>query len=226
MEWNDKGYLLSKNKYNENSIIVEIFTLDHGKTSGIIFGASSKKIKNYLEIGNKLHVNYNYKNENRLGYFKVEIIKATSPLFFDDKKRLLCINSAINLIKILTVDLQKNKSIYELIESFFVFLSENDWVARYILWELQLLKLLGYDLELKNLVNKEIINDEIIYFVEKNSKKKIIPNFLIDLNYEKLDIKIILSGLQLVGDYLEKSILKPNNMNYPSSRTNFINLLK
>ena len=205
MEWNDKGYLLSKNKYNENSIIVEIFTLDHGKTSGIIFGASSKKIKNYLEIGNKLHVNYNYKNENRLGYFKVEIIKATSPLFFDDKKRLLCINSAINLIKILTVDLQKNKSIYELIESFFVFLSENDWVARYILWELQLLKLLGYDLELKNLVNKEIINDEIIYFVEKNSKKKIIPNFLIDLNYEKLDIKIILSGLQLVGDYLEKS---------------------
>ena len=226
MEWNDKGYLLSKNKYNENSIIVEIFTLDHGKTSGIIFGASSKKIKNYLEIGNKLHVNYNYKNENRLGYFKVEIIKATSPLFFDDKKRLLCINSAINLIKILTVDLQKNKSIYELIESFFVFLSENDWVARYILWELQLLKLLGYDLELKNLVNKEIINDEIIYFVEKNSKKKIIPNFLIDLNYEKLDIKIILSGLQLVGDYLEKSILKPNNINYPSSRLHFVSLLK
>ena len=77
----------------------------------------------------------------------------------------------------MTVDLQKNKSIYELIESFFVFLSENDWVARYILWELQLLKLLGYDLELKNLVNKEIINDEIIYFVEKNSKKKLFQIF-------------------------------------------------
>ena len=61
MIWNDTGYLLSKNKYNENSIIVEIFSENHGKCSGIIFGASSKKIKSYLEIGNKLHLNYTSK---------------------------------------------------------------------------------------------------------------------------------------------------------------------
>ena len=91
--------MLSKNKYNENSIIVEIFTLDHGKTSGIIFGASSKKIKNYLEIGNKLHVNYNYKNENRLGYFKVEIIKATSPLFLTIKKDYCVLIQQLILLK-------------------------------------------------------------------------------------------------------------------------------
>ena len=49
MNWDDKGYLISKNKYNENSLIAEIFTKQHGKVSGIIFGATSKKIKNYLE---------------------------------------------------------------------------------------------------------------------------------------------------------------------------------
>ena len=43
MIWDDKGFLLSKIKYNENSIISEFFTLEHGKISGIIFGASSKK---------------------------------------------------------------------------------------------------------------------------------------------------------------------------------------
>ena len=31
MNWNDSGFLLSKNKYNENSIIAEIFTEHHGK---------------------------------------------------------------------------------------------------------------------------------------------------------------------------------------------------
>ena len=46
MNWNDSGFLLSKNKYNENSIIAEIFTENYGKHSGLIFGASSKKIKN------------------------------------------------------------------------------------------------------------------------------------------------------------------------------------
>ena len=79
MHWDDIGYLISKNKYNENSVIADFFTEDHGKCSGIIFGATSKKIKNYLQIGNKLHLNYNYKSENKIGYFKAEILKAYSP---------------------------------------------------------------------------------------------------------------------------------------------------
>ena len=66
MNWDDTGFLLSKNKYNENSLIVEVFTKNHGKTSGIIFGGLSKKIKNYLQIGNQLYVNYNSKFENRI----------------------------------------------------------------------------------------------------------------------------------------------------------------
>ena len=84
MNWDDSGFLLSKNKYNENSLIAEIYTKDHGKISGIIFGGTSKKIKNYLQIGNKIYVNYNSKSENRIGYFKVEIQKALSPLYFDN----------------------------------------------------------------------------------------------------------------------------------------------
>ena len=50
MNWIDQGYLISKNRYNENSIIAEIFTSNYGKVTGIIFGATSKKIKSYLEI--------------------------------------------------------------------------------------------------------------------------------------------------------------------------------
>ena len=40
MIWQDRGYLLRKNKYNENSIIADFYTKDHGKISGIIFGAT------------------------------------------------------------------------------------------------------------------------------------------------------------------------------------------
>ena len=84
MNWIDTGFLLSKNRYNENSIIAEIYTKNHGKCSGIIFGATSKKIKNYLQIGNKLHINYTYKIEGKIGYFKVEILEALTPLYFDN----------------------------------------------------------------------------------------------------------------------------------------------
>ena len=226
MIWDDKGYLLSKNKYSENSIISEVFTKDHGKVSGIIFGGTSKKIKNYLQIGNKIHVNFNSKNDNKLGYFKAEIQKALSPLYFDNQKKLSCITSAMNLIKILTAENQKNINIYELIKDYYLLLDKDNWIKRYIFWELELFRVLGYDLELKNLVDKEVVGDKLQYISKSNTNKKIIPNFLIEKNDEPVDLTNLKKGLFLIGDYLEKTILKPNNLSQPISRLNFINSLK
>ena len=226
MNWDDNAYLISKNRYSENSIIAEVFSENHGKISGIIFGGTSKKIKNYLQIGNKIHVNYNTKSPTRIGYFKIEIINALTPLYFDENQKLSCITSAMHLIKLLTAEAQTNKEIYILIDRFFEILSSENWIQKYIIWELELLKLLGYDLELKNMVEKEVVDDKINYFVKSTTEKKHIPNFLIEKNHKKVDLEILLKGLKLVSDYLEKSILKPNNLNLPSSRTHFVNLLK
>jgi len=226
MNWDDTGFLLSKNQYNENSIIAEIFTENHGKISAIIFGGSSKKIKNYLQIGNKLYVNHIFKSDGRIGYFKVEILEPLTPLYFNNKKKLMCITSAMNLIKLLTAESQKNSNIYNLIEDFYNFLQFNNWIKSYIFWELELLKLLGYDLDLKKIVKTETINNKVSYFVENTIEKKIVPNFLIDDESSYLDNNNLLKGLKLVGDYLEKTILKPNNLKLPISRLDFINVLK
>ncbi|QIZ20327.1 DNA repair protein RecO [Candidatus Pelagibacter giovannonii] len=226
MNWDDSAYLVSKNRYSENSIIAEVFTENHGKISGIIFGGTSKKIKNYLQIGNKIYVNYNSKSVTRIGYFKIEILKALTPLYFDENQKLSCITSAMHLIKLLTAEAQSNKEIFKLIDKFFEILTSDNWIKRYIFWELELLKLLGYDLELKTMAEKEIVDNEVNYYVKSSTEKKSIPNFLIDENNIDVNLKNLLNGLKLVSDYLEKSILKPNNLNLPTSRTHFINLLK
>ena len=226
MNWIDEGYLISKNRYSENSLIAEIYTKNRGKVSGIIFGGTSKKIKNYLQIGNKLHVNYNSKSETRIGYFKIEILNAYSPLYFDHKQKLSCITSATNLIKILTAESQANIKVYQIIENLFLILKDQDWLKKYIFWELDLLKLLGYDLELENLVEKDTVENKTLYYASSSNEKKFVPNFLIEKDLEVNDIKTLLNGLKLVGDYLDKTILKPNNLNYPNSRLLFINSLK
>ncbi|MDA7462181.1 DNA repair protein RecO [Candidatus Pelagibacter ubique] len=226
MNWDDSAYLVSKNKYSENSIIAEVFTENHGKISGIIFGGTSKKIKNYLQIGNKIYVNYNSKSVTRIGYFKIEILKALTPLYFDENQKLSCITSAMHLIKLLTAEAQSNKEIFKLINKFFEILNSENWIQKYIFWELELLKLLGYDLELKTMAEKEIVDSEVNYYVKSSTEKKSIPNFLIDENNMDVNLNNLLKGLKLVSDYLEKSILKPNNLNLPTSRTHFINLLK
>ena len=225
MNWDDTGFLLSKNKYSENSLIVEVFTKDHGKISGILFGGTSKKIKSYLEIGNKLYTNYNAKNNNKIGYFKFEIIKAEAPFFFNNKKKLSCLTSAIQLIRILTAEAQPNQKIFNLIENFFLILNSEDWIKNYIFWELKLLSLLGYNLELKKMVTRIEKNENVYYQLNSQSENRNIPNFLIENNFSAND-EDLNQGLKLVGDFLEKSILKPNNLNQPISRLQFLSSLK
>ena len=226
MNWDDTGFLISKNRYSENSLISEIYTRNHGKISGLVFGGTSRKLKNYLQIGNQLHVNYNSKSENKIGYFKLEIQRAFSPIYFENQQKINCIFSAMNLVRLLTAESQANANIFNLIEKFYLIISNDEWLKDYIFWELELLKVLGFDLELNNLVKKEIINDETVYVVNSKKEKKIIPNFLIDKDLLVKDIDTLLNGLKLVSDFLEKNIFKPNNLHYPISRTHFINSLK
>ena len=226
MNWQDKGFLLSSNKYNENSSIVEFFTKDHGKISGILFGTTSKKIKSYLLIGNKFHLNYSSKNENSTGSFKVEIDKVNTALYLDNKLKLSCIIYSIQIIKILTVENQSNMKIFELIENLYKILDDHNWLKKFVIWELDFFKLIGYDLQLKDMISVDNKNGEKVYYVKSKNIKKIIPNFLIESNLDPKNNIDLLNGLKLVSDYFEKSILRPNNINYPKSRLAFIELLK
>ena len=87
MNWEDEGYLISKKKFRENANIINVFTNKYGKMNGIVYGGNSRKIRNFLQISNKIFIFYNVKNENKIGYFKTELqnfsmIKKEQQLFY------------------------------------------------------------------------------------------------------------------------------------------------
>ena len=85
---------------------------------------------------------------------------------------------------------------------------------------------MGFDLELEKLVEKKIIGNRYQYFTKSVNDKKIVPNFLVDENENNENFVDLLNGLKLVGDYLEKTILKPNNLSQPNGRLQFISTLR
>ncbi len=224
MNWQDKGYLLSLNKYNENSSIAEFFSKNYGKVVGVIFGSTSKKIKSYLLIGNKFHINSKLRQDGTLGYLKVEIDEIKTPVYLENKKKLFCIIYCMNLIKILTVENERNIEIYSLLEKLFKIIDLDNWLVEFLYLELNILKSIGYDINFKDYVVKKNINGQTKYVVD--SSQKIIPNFLIDKKIIPENTKDIYGGYSIVGDFLDKTIIKPNNKNFPSSRNDFINLIK
>ena len=177
MYWKDEGFLLSKNNFDENSIIIEAFTLNHGKYTGIVYGGTSRKQKGKFQIGNKFLLNWKSKGENKSGYFNIELIKPISPYFFDDKKRSVCILSATSILKILLPERQINIKIYNFFENMLADLKSENWINIYIKWELSLIKELGFETDL----NTNDINDirkALIFNRNLLMKNFIIPNRL------------------------------------------------
>ena len=132
----------------------------------------------------------------------------------------------MNLVKILTGENQSNHEIFKQIKIFFTNLKNENWINELIFWELNFFKLIGYDLEINNLVNKEIKDGINQYYVSSSNQKKYIPAFIVENNKHETNLSQIFYGLKLVTDFLDKSILKPNNISYPKSRIDFLNIIK
>ena len=180
MDWSDEGYLLSKYNYDENSIIIETFTLNHGKCTGIVYGGASRKQKRNFQIGNKIFLNWKSKNSEKSGYFSVELINPVSPIFFDDKERSFSILSATSILKILLPERQINKKIYNSFELMINDLNSKNWINNYIYWELTLIKELGFEIpEINSRYSKKLnykneVREALIF-----NKKLIMENFII-----------------------------------------------
>ena len=199
MYWQDEGFLLSKNNYSENSIIIEVFTLNHGKYSGIVYGGSSRKQKKNFQIGNRISLNWISKGHNKNGYFNVELIEPISPYFFDSKKKITCIMSSSSILKILLPDRQINKSIFHSYKLMLNNLYSLNWIYNYIFWELDLIKNLGYE----------------VNFSETSLK---IPNFFLKHKNVGCANKDIKEALIFNKNLLLNNFITPNKLKFPLFR--------
>ncbi len=219
MNWEDEGYLLSKKKFRENAIIISAFTLNFGKITGIVYGGTSRKIKNYLQVGNKIFIIYNSKNRNKIGYLKTEIIEAISPRYFNDKKKSFLLLSITDLLNTLLPDEQTNKNIYLSLNNLIKNLDNKSWPILYSFWEINLIRELGFGFKTdKTNSSKDILSlniDNVVYKVPKFIINEEIP--------ETLSKEIINQALAFTRNLLLNKFYIPNNLFLPRSRVVFEN---
>ena len=215
MHWTDEGYLISKNNFNENSIIIEAFTLNHGKYTGIVYGGSSRKQKKNFQIGNKILVNWKSKGENMSGYLNIELIDAIAPQFFDDKKRSICLLSAASILKILLPERQINKKIYTSFKKMLDQLKSDNWINLYIFWELSLIKELGFEV---NFFKSKQFTDRSNNSIKINDKFFKVPNLLFKNNLNKNRNNDIKEALVFNKNLLMENFIIPNGLKFPLSR--------
>ena len=218
MNWQDEGFLLSKIKFRENANIINVFTNNRGKVSGIVYGGTSRKIRNFLQISNKIFIIYSSKSENRLGYFKTELVEAISPQYFNNKKKTAALLSISSILNLLLPESQPYKSLYLSLENLLNNFSKENWAALYIHWELKLLKELGFDPFLEQFISKD--SHRMKYqTIEIDNVKYQVPEFLLSRDEKKnLENKQVSMGLSFTRSILINKFFLPNNLSLPKSR--------
>lgn len=218
MNWQDEGFLLSKIKFRENANIVNVFTNSRGKVSGIIYGGNSRKIRNFLQISNKIFIIYSSKSENRIGYFKTELVEAISPKYFNDKKKTTALLSLSSILNLLLPESQPYKNLYTSLNELLKNFEQEDWIIRYINWELMLLKELGFDPFLEQFTLNN--NESTLYKqIKIDNVKYQVPIFLLSKKkINNLENKEISMALNFTRSILTSKFFFPNNLLLPKSR--------
>ena len=231
--WDDEGLILSSTNYSETSIILKVFTRNHGVQKGFVRGAKSKKKSNIYEAGNLVSISFKSRTEDMLGIFLVDLMKPSPLLYLNDLKRFSSIISVINLLEFSLLESEAETELYfyskNLINKIFSY--EEGWIEEYIRWEVFLLKKIGFGLELSKCIlsnkktNLSYVSPKSGCAVNKEAgkqwEKKLLelPKFLISDN--RANRSELRKGFKITTYFLTKFANSIDKI-LPFTRSNFM----
>ena len=149
MRWQGEGFLLDVRKYGESSALIDVFTVSLGRRVGLLRGAFNKNNRSVIQPGNQLFLTWNSRIEESLGAFKVELIKSRYHKISEQRVGI----ELFNLICVLcSTFLPERVNFDELYYKTIMYIEGEQTIEeklqRYVKWEIQLLKSLGFGLDL------------------------------------------------------------------------------
>ena len=149
MEWRDQGILLGARPHGENAAIVEIFTPAHGRHMGVVRGGTGRKIAPILQPGAQLDVAWRARLEDHIGTFSVELIRSRAAQSMSDRLALAGLNSVTALLSFGLPEREPHLTLYDQSTQLLDLLDQPDlWPLAYLRWEMHLLEVLGFGLDL------------------------------------------------------------------------------
>jgi len=148
-QWQDQSIILSARVHGENGAIVSLLSRQYGRQNGYIRGASSSKNRGTLEVGNIVDANWRSRTSDSLGYLTLELSYSTAGRIMSDALKLSALQSACALCDQALPEKEGHEGLYDgLCALLEILKSDVCWAQGYVMWEIALLKELGFALDL------------------------------------------------------------------------------
>ncbi len=231
-QWQDQGIVLAARSHGESGAVVSLLTENNGRHAGYVRGARGTKMRGTLEVGNLADARWQARVDGDLGSLTLELSQSFAPRFMQDALRLSALQSACALCDAALPEREGHPGLFHGLVALFEALESEVWAPAYVMWELALLRELGFSLDFSKCAGGGSA-DNLAYMSPKTGravseeaacpyKEKLLPlpDFL-KPGGRNSDAEEVLTGLQLTGYFLEHWVFTHHSKGVPETRLLF-----
>lgn len=231
--WTDKAIVLSARSHGEGGAIVALLTENHGCHAGYVHGAMSSKKRGFLQTGSQVKADWSARISDSLGTYTLEPEAGLPDGVLDDSLKLAALLSACTLCDVALPEREGHSGLYHGLIALMEMLSGDHWGAAYVMWEISLLRELGFHLELNKCAGggdaqnlkyvspksgRSVSAEQAVPYKEKLIE---LPHFLRPSKIrgdDAGDAEDVIRGLKMTGYFLEHWAFAHHTNGLPQAR--------
>lgn len=235
MQWIDDGIVLGTRMHGEASVILELYTRDHGRHLGLVRGGRSRRNQPVLQPGNTVHATWHARLDQHLGNFTVEPVLSRAARLMEGRVGVAGITHLAALARLMP-ERDPHPGLFEGLTMIVDALPDREIAAPLVVrFELEILQELGFGLDLSECAATGA-TAELVYVSPKSAravsrgagepwKDKLLalPAFLAGPG--PVVLEDVLAGFRLTGYFLSRHVFEPRGLAMPDAREAFIRSL-
>ena len=237
MNFTDTGIILDARAHGETHAVVDVFTREHGRWAGLVYGGQGRQKRPLLQPGNEVSVEWKGRGEDSLGHFALEMAHARAGEAMGERLSLAGLSAACAMALATLPEREAHERAYSAMSVLMATLDDLDvWPALMARWELGLLAELGFGLTLDRCAATGA-REDLIYISPRSAcavsreagepyKDKLLPlpAFLRGASSEAT-LGEAIDALSTTGHFIETRILHVSDKQLPEARRRVVELL-
>ena len=238
MQWEDRGVVLGGRVYGETSVIVELFTAQHGRHLGVVRGGRSRRLRPVLQPGNSVMATWRARIDDHMGTYAVEGLTLRAAQVIGDAVALHALNHLCGLARLLP-ERDPHPVLHGMLDLMMDTVGSRQVLAlQMVQFELSLLAELGFGLDLGSCAATQSRED--LRYVSPRTGRAVsstagapyrdrmlvLPAFLRpDASDARVTEEDLAAAFRLTEHFMLRDIFAPRNLPPPAARRAYLALM-
>jgi DNA repair protein RecO (recombination protein O) len=232
MQWTDDGIVLGVRLHGETSVILELFTREHGRHLGLLRGGRSRRNQAVLQPGNTVLATWTARLDEHLGNYTIEPTISRAARLMEARAGVSGITHLAALARLMP-EREAHPGLFDVLTIIADALPDASLAAPLIVrLELEVLQDLGFGLDLTECASTGQTTD-LVYVSPKTGRAVsreagepwkdrlfALPAFL--SGEGPMDRDAVLAGFRLTGHFLSRHVFEPRGLTMPDAREAFL----